>query len=39
MHRQGLRVRVRRMLETAQRLAPSNARVARAATEIGSEQA
>ncbi|MHC4473707.1 MAG: J domain-containing protein [Planctomycetota bacterium] len=37
MHRQGLRVRARRMLETARGLGPSNVRVARAASEIGSE--
>jgi len=37
LNEQGLRVRARRVLEKAQRLAPSNARVVRAAGEIGSE--
>ncbi len=37
MNEQGLRVRARRVLEKAQRMAPSNARVVRAAGEIGSE--
>lgn len=37
LNRQGLSVRARRVLEKAQRLAPSDGRVARAAAEIGSE--
>ncbi len=37
LNQQGLRVRARRVLEKAQRLAPSNTRVVRAAGEIGSE--
>ena len=37
LNQQGLRVRARRVLEKAQRLAPSNARVVRAAGEVGSE--
>ncbi len=38
LNRQGLRVRARRILEKAQRLASSDARVVRAAAEIGSDQ-
>jgi curved DNA-binding protein CbpA len=37
LNRQGLKVRARRMLETAQRLAPGHPRVARAASEIGTD--
>lgn len=37
LNRQGLHVRARRVLEKAQRLASSDARVVRAAAEIGSE--
>jgi curved DNA-binding protein CbpA len=37
LNRQGLKVRARRMLATAQRLAPGHPRVARAASEIGAE--
>ena len=35
LHRQGLRLRAHKALETAQRLAPRDARVARAAGELG----
>jgi curved DNA-binding protein CbpA len=37
LNRQGLKVRARRMLENAQRLAPGHSRVVRAASEIGTD--
>jgi curved DNA-binding protein CbpA len=37
LNRQGLKVRARRMLENAQRLAPGHSRVVRATSEIGTE--
>jgi curved DNA-binding protein CbpA len=37
LNRQGLKVRARRVLENARRLAPGHSRVARATAEIGSE--
>jgi curved DNA-binding protein CbpA len=37
LNRQGLKVRARRMLETARSLAPGHSRVARAAAEIGTD--
>jgi curved DNA-binding protein CbpA len=37
LNRQGLKVRARRVLEKAERMAPGHSRVARAAAEIGSE--
>ena len=37
LNQQGLRVRAKRVLEKAQRLAPTHSRVVRAAAEIGSE--